>query len=123
MRNAGEEATRRIHLLSQVEHVGDTVAGSGRKQWDVKVERVAGEHLRISGRGSSMTVFLKQTLGGLMVSIPSHGRCGQVPTPCTASDIRQYCDLDNDVDAETLAAAIRYLSNPVWPLTTEGIIE
>ena len=109
---AREEAIKRMHLLDQRECLGSTTAAAiGLQRWDVKIVRVAGEHLRISGKGSLMIVFLRQALSGLLVSIPSHNRCGLVPLDCKTGDIMNYCDFDNAADAATLAAAIRYLAD------------
>lgn len=106
-----EDAIKQMHLRDQRECLGGTGAALGSQRWDVKIERVAGEHLRISGKGSLMIVFLRQALSGLLVSIPSHNRCGLVPLDCKKGDIMNYCDFDNGADAATLAAAIRYLAD------------
>lgn len=103
-----EEAIKRNQLLSQVEELA-SIELADCYGWTVRVRRVAGEHFLVNGRGSQMVVFLKKTLGGLLVSIPSHNRCGHVPLDCTEENIMQYCDFDNEVDAVTLSAAINTL--------------
>ncbi|MCL6558544.1 MAG: hypothetical protein K6U74_07025 [Firmicutes bacterium] len=45
-----------------------------------------------------------------MVSLPLERRCGHVPDDCSARDVMTYVGIENEVDAATLAAAIRYLA-------------
>ena len=63
----------------------------------------------ITGRGTSLDTFLSRVSGGILVSLPDYRRCGIVPSDCNRFDIMNYIGLENEVDAATLAAAVREL--------------
>lgn len=100
------DAIKRMQLLSQIEDIATTTTIAG--PWVVR--KIAGEYYEVSGRGSMMVVHLKSTISGILLSIPSHNRCGYVPATCQARDLMDYCDFRNKADANTLAAAVRYLA-------------
>ncbi len=85
----------------------------GGMKWTVTIERDRDGGYSISGRGTGIKVYVSRVTGGYLVSIPGLRRCGTVPGGCTYLDIVKYCDLENRVDAVTIAAAVRFI---VWDL-------
>ncbi len=81
-------------------------ATHGSETWPVSVEKTSDGGYRIVARGTMMHLHVKPTCGGFLVSIPDLKRCGEVPRDVNARDLAVYCDIDNDIDAATAAAAL-----------------
>jgi hypothetical protein len=103
------EALAHIHLANMKEHVATVMAARGKEKWPVCITLRAGEYFEVSGRSTSMDVYLAETYSGYLVSIPNFQRCGVVPGDCSLYDVQEYIGIDNKVDATTLAVALRYL--------------
>lgn len=108
-------ATARAAALEHIgranlrEPVATITAGKGRSAWPVRIARRAGECFEVCGRGTRLDVYLAKTNDGYLISVPNFHRCGLVPADCNAYDIMEYVQIENEVDATTLAAAVRYL--------------
>ncbi|GAW28561.1 hypothetical protein [Carboxydocella sp. ULO1] len=97
-----------IRMANQKELLADIVAKWRNDSWPVRIERM-GDGFIVSGRGSRLDVFLTKTNRGYLVSVPNFARCGIVRPDCSTFDIMEYVEIDNPVDATTLATAVRYL--------------
>ncbi|GAW28962.1 hypothetical protein [Carboxydocella sp. ULO1] len=97
-----------IRMANQRELLANIVAQRKEESWPVRIERM-GNSFIVSGRGTRLDVYLAETHKGYLVSVPNFSRCGIVRADCTAGDIMEYLELDNPVDATTLATAVRYL--------------
>ncbi|MBX6396384.1 MAG: hypothetical protein IRY98_11915 [Alicyclobacillaceae bacterium] len=86
----------------------EIVARKGTGSWPVRI-RACGHYLEVSARGTGFIVYITETDFGYLVSVPNHQRCGHVPGDCNARDVIHYVGVENEADATTLAAAIRYL--------------
>ncbi len=106
---ARTDLLERIRRLNQVVHVGTVMAGSGKRNWPVRIMHRAGEYFEVYGCGSSMDVYLAKTTCGYLVSLPNLRRCGHVPPNCNSLHVAGHIGIDNPVDAVTLSVAIRYL--------------
>lgn len=106
---ARAEALAHIQKACQVRELATITAGSKRDNWPVKIKVRAGEYFEVSGRYTRFDLYLTETNAGYLVSVPNHNRCGHVPADCSAYDVMNYVGIENQVDATTLAAAIRYL--------------
>ncbi|MEG6617464.1 hypothetical protein V6C27_13710 [Peptococcaceae bacterium 1198_IL3148] len=80
-----------------------------KEPWEIRITKRADEYFEITGRMSSLTVYLTETNSGYLVSVPSEQRCGHVPADCNQYDIENYVGLENDIDATTLATGVRWL--------------
>lgn len=76
--------------------------------WPVKIEK-RGDFFSVGGRGTGFNLYLYPTDAGYLVAVPNFNRCGHVPEDCTWRDIQGYVGIANEVDAITLAAAVRFL--------------
>ncbi len=93
------------------EPIGTTLAKMGHTIWPVQIYEESSNLYKVTGRGSAMLVSVMDTPHGFLVSVPSFPsqRSGFVPADCQGWDIEEYLDLDNPVDAETVATAVRWL--------------
>ena len=106
---ARTEALAHIRKASLVMELATITAGSKRDNWPVKIKVRAGEYFEVSGRCTRFDLYLTETNAGYLVAVPNHNRCGHVPADCNTYDVMHYVGIENQVDATTLAAAIRYL--------------
>lgn len=106
---ARAKALEQIKRACQVEELATVKARMGNSKWPVTIKRRAGEYFDISGRGTSLTVYITETYSGYLVSVPNHKRCGNVPADCNMYDVMNYVGIENEVDASTLAAGVRWL--------------
>ncbi|AVX31839.1 hypothetical protein CTH_2296 [Carboxydocella thermautotrophica] len=102
-----------IRMANQKELLADIVARGPEslwrnESWPVRIERM-GDGFIVSGRGTRLDVYLAETHKGYLVSVPNFSRCGIVRADCSPGDIMEYVEIDNPVDATTLATAVRYL--------------
>lgn len=115
MQNAAEMAKVRNEYFEKLrranmkEHIGTIRATHSGESWDVRITRRAGEYFEVAGWDTGFDVYLSRTNWGYLVAIPNWHRAGIVPEDVNADGIMEYVDIDNQVDATTLATAIRYL--------------
>lgn len=102
------EERERVRELRQGTDIAEITAQLDGMSWPVSIRQRAGIY-EITGRSSLMQVHVARTVMGLLVSIPTANNCGFVPDDCRGRDIQYYCTMKNDVDAETVATAVRYL--------------
>lgn len=105
-------AIQQIHKASQTEDLAVITAQLGQyDQWPVRIQKKAGEYFLVSGRSSGMDVYLFKTNAGYLVAVTNstYNRAGHVPADCGTMDIQEYLQLDNVVDATSLAAAVKWL--------------
>lgn len=108
-------------LKKQKEYLGTVEARDEYGTWPVKIE-LLGDQFIISGRYSRLDTYLFETDQGYLVAVTNYNRCGHVPADCTAYDVMDYVGIENQVDATTLAAAVRHLiaaglTVSIYPLT------
>lgn len=103
------ETMEQIRRASLKEPIATVTAQSGKNKWSVTITKRAGEYFEICGRGTRMDVYIHEANAGYLVSVPNFQRCGHVPEGCSTNDIINYVGIENQVDAATLAAAVRCL--------------
>ncbi len=103
------EALAQAQRASQKVVLANITAGSEGDSWPVRVEARANEYFTASGRMSGINFYLSETTGGYLVAVTNYNRAGLVPADCSVYDIMDYVGMENEVDAATLAAAVRYL--------------
>ena len=106
---ARANALEKIRQATRVEELGTTVAQLGDEEWPVRIQEQGNEMYIISGRSSRFDVYLVETIHGYLVAIPNMQRAGHVPADVDTFGVREYVGVDNQVDATTLAAAVRWL--------------
>ena len=86
-------------------------AKMGHTVWPVEIYEESDNLFKVTGRGTAMLVSVMDTPHGFLVAVPTvRFNCsGFVPANCRGWDIEEYVNLDNPVDAETVAAAVRWL--------------
>jgi hypothetical protein len=87
-------------------------ATNNKTTWPVNIKPMHGFNCggyTITGRDTSLDTFLSRVPGGILVSLPNWQRAGIVPSCCNRFDVMNYIGLENEVDAATLAAAVREL--------------
>ena len=90
--------------------LGTTKAKDSESMWPVGIRLlISDDGFEVFGRGTSLQVYIFSSDHGYLVSVPTYNRAGYVPADCTAENIVEYVDLDNEVDATTLAAAVRWI--------------
>jgi len=102
-------AIERIRRANIREPIATITAGKGRERWPVRITRRAGACYEICGRSTRLDVYLAETNDGYLISVPNFHRCGLVPADCNTYDIMEYVRIENEIDAITLAAAVRHL--------------
>ncbi|GEA17531.1 hypothetical protein [Moorella sp. E306M] len=98
-----------IRRLNLTELIATLTASDGKVSWEVRITKRGGEYFEVCGRSSRLDLYLMPTIGGYLVAVPNYQRAGLVPEDCNEGDIMEYCDIDNRIDAITLATAVRYL--------------
>lgn len=123
-----QEALAKMRKASLVTDLATIPSGNTGSNWPVKIRARAGEYFEVCGRGTSLHLYLTETASGYLVSVPNYNRCGLAPADCDAYNVMEYVGLENQVDATTLAAGIRYLisvglacGHPAIPMVTEEL--
>jgi hypothetical protein len=78
-------------------------------KWEVNVFANRDGTYEIAGRSTSFNVYLVNTVHGYLVAVTNHSRCGYVPGDVNYMDVMEYVDIENPIDAATLATGLRYL--------------
>ncbi|MTV47731.1 hypothetical protein GJ688_01880 [Heliobacillus mobilis] len=102
------EAQEWLRRAMQVKNIA-TINTGVTEGWHVRIRVQAGERFEISGRGTSMFVYITEANGQYLVVEMTNKRAGLVPQRCSEDDIMDYVGIDNRVDAITLATAVRWL--------------
>ena len=97
--------------MGSLKPIGTTTARIGAGEWPVEIYRADTNTYKVIGGGATMRLCVIDTDYGFMVAVPTHGfnRAGFVPDNCEAWDIEEQLDIEDPVDAETIAAAVRWL--------------
>lgn len=96
-------------ILTLARELTTIPASSKRYNWPVKIKVRDGEYFEVTARATRLDLYLTKTQAGYLVAVPNFNRCGHVPAHCDTYDIMDYVGIKNQVDATTLAAAIRYI--------------
>lgn len=76
------EALEHMRQANMKEPVAIVMAARGKEKWPVRITLRAGEYFEVSGRSTSMDVYLAETYSGYLVSILNF----QSFTPATATE-------------------------------------
>jgi hypothetical protein len=106
---AKQAALEQIRRTSQRKELATIQAGSGKNTWLVEIEERAYEYYSVTGRCTRFDVYLVETNLGFLVAVPNLRKGGHVPADVNEFDVMNYLDVQNKVDAMTLAAALRWL--------------
>ncbi len=106
---ARQAILEQIRRAGQKKELATIQAGSGKNTWFVEIEERASEYYAVIGRSTRFDVYLAETNFGYMVAVPNFRRSGHVPADVSEFDVMNYLEIQNRVDAITLAAALQWL--------------